>query len=152
VDAEPNYRLPMPKKPERVAWEVKPSPLPSKEGLIDPQSEKTASEELTGQGPAEPLEKLPLVETEDIEEDRITGECMATSAEDRWSARVLTGDARPRTREEHAAFHEAAFEPGDTFDFSNPEDVAEYERLYRRPSRSSRPPAGMRVTGTRGLP
>jgi hypothetical protein len=26
----------------------------------------------------------------------------------------------------------AAFEPGDTFDFSNPGDVAEFEKLYRR--------------------
>jgi hypothetical protein len=26
----------------------------------------------------------------------------------------------------------AAFEPGDTFDFSNPGDVAEFKKLYRR--------------------
>jgi hypothetical protein len=45
---------------------------------------------------------------------------------------VLTGNAQPRTRDEHKAFLLAAFEPGDTFDFSNPGDVAEYKKLYRR--------------------
>ena len=29
----------------------------------------------------------------------------------------------------------AAFEPGDTFNLSTPEDVAEFENLYRRPCR-----------------
>jgi hypothetical protein len=26
----------------------------------------------------------------------------------------------------------AAFDPGDVFDFSNPDDVAEFKKLYRR--------------------
>ena len=27
----------------------------------------------------------------------------------------------------------AGFEPGDLFDFNNPNDVAEFEQLYRKP-------------------
>ena len=45
----------------------------------------------------------------------------------RWSARILTGNAQPRTREEHRAFLEAAFEPGELFDFTNPDDVAQVQ-------------------------
>ena len=56
---------------------------------------------------------------------------MATLMKDRWSAKVFTG-AQPRTREEHLAFLMAAFEPGDTFDFSNPGDMTEFEKLYAR--------------------
>jgi hypothetical protein len=41
-------------------------------------------------------------------------------------AKVLTGNAQPRTREEHEAFLLAAFDPEDVFDFSNPEDKAEF--------------------------
>jgi hypothetical protein len=41
-------------------------------------------------------------------------------------AKVLTGKAQPRTREEHEAFLLAAFDPEDVFDFSNPEDKAEF--------------------------
>jgi hypothetical protein len=55
--------------------------------------------------------------------------------ETRWSADVLTGYSQPRTPEEYKAFLMAAFEPEDVFDFSNPSDVAEFERLYRRPCR-----------------
>jgi hypothetical protein len=55
--------------------------------------------------------------------------------ENRWSADVLTGYSQPRTPEEYKAFLMAAFEPEDVFDFSNPSDVAEFERLYRRPCR-----------------
>jgi hypothetical protein len=48
----------------------------------------------------------------------------------RWSAKSYTGDVQPRSREEHMAFLLAAFEPGDLFDFSNPDDPAEFEKLY----------------------
>ena len=60
---------------------------------------------------------------------------MATLPEDRWSAKVLTagGNAQPRTRKEFHAFLMAAFDPEEVFDFSNPEEVAEYGKLYRRP-------------------
>jgi hypothetical protein len=51
-------------------------------------------------------------------------------------ARVLTGNAQPRTRAECDAFLMAAFEPGDVFDFSNPADVEEYETLYPPVKRS----------------
>ena len=51
----------------------------------------------------------------------------------RWHAKVLTGDAQPRTREEHVAFHLAAFERGDVCDLSNPSDADEFDRLYRKP-------------------
>jgi hypothetical protein len=50
----------------------------------------------------------------------------------RWGARILTGSAQPRTRHEHEAFLMAAFDPGDVFDLSNPDDVAEFKKLYRR--------------------
>jgi hypothetical protein len=61
----------------------------------------------------------------------------------RWGARILTGSAQPRTRQECEAFLMAAFEPGDVFDLSNPDDAEEYKRLYqpikrtktKRPSR-----------------
>ena len=43
-----------------------------------------------------------------------------------WDAKVLTGNAQPRTREEHEAFLLAAFDPENVFDFSNPEDRAEF--------------------------
>ena len=59
---------------------------------------------------------------------------MADTAPSRWSAKILTGYHQPRTREEHADFLAAAFEPGDTFDFADPDDVAEFDRLYRRAS------------------
>ena len=39
---------------------------------------------------------------------------------------MLTGYSQPRTRKEHTDLLMAAFEPGDTFDFSNPEDAAEF--------------------------
>jgi hypothetical protein len=45
--------------------------------------------------------------------------------EGRWSARVLTGNAQPRTREENEAFLMAAFDSEDVFDLSNPDDLAE---------------------------
>ena len=48
------------------------------------------------------------------------------------AAGPLTGYPKPRTREEHAAFLMSAFDPEDVFDFSNPDDVAEFNRLYRR--------------------
>jgi hypothetical protein len=48
----------------------------------------------------------------------------------RWDAAILTGSAQPRTRAESDAFLAAAFEPGDTYDFSNSEDVAEWNKLH----------------------
>ncbi len=56
---------------------------------------------------------------------------VAGSATTRWSAKVLTGSAQPRTLEEHAVFLMSAFDPEDVFDFSNPGDVEEFDRLYR---------------------
>jgi hypothetical protein len=50
----------------------------------------------------------------------------------RWGANVLTGNAQPRTPEDCHAFLMAAFDPEDVFDFSNPADVAEFEKLYKR--------------------
>jgi hypothetical protein len=132
ADVEPNYRLPIPEKPERVVWEVKPKPLPGKKSQTGPQSEQAEIEELTGHIEAEPLGKPPLADPEDIEANRIAGEFMVTLAGDRWSANVLTGSAQPRTREEHTAFLMSAFDPEEVFDFSNLDDVAEFERLYRR--------------------
>ena len=60
---------------------------------------------------------------------------VADTAPSRRPTKMLTGYAQPRTRKEHTDFLMAAFEPGDTFNFSNPEDVAEFENLYRRPCR-----------------
>jgi hypothetical protein len=57
---------------------------------------------------------------------------MVDTASAGWAAKVLTGYHQPRRRKEHTAFLMAAFEPGDTFDFSNPEDSAEFEKLYPR--------------------
>jgi hypothetical protein len=57
---------------------------------------------------------------------------VAENAATRWSPGVLTGNTQPRTQRDCHAFLMAAFEPGDTFDFSNPEDIAEFDRLYRR--------------------
>jgi hypothetical protein len=34
---------------------------------------------------------------------------------------------------EHRAFLHVAFEPDDVFDFTKPDDVAEFESLYRKP-------------------
>jgi hypothetical protein len=56
---------------------------------------------------------------------------MADNATTGWSARVLTGYSQPR-RGEHTDFLMAAFDPEDVFDFSNPGDVAEFKKLYRR--------------------
>ena len=53
---------------------------------------------------------------------------------------MLAGYPQPRTREKHTDFLMSAFEPGDTFDFRNPEDVAEYAKLYRRPCRKGMQP------------
>jgi hypothetical protein len=68
---------------------------------------------------------------------------VAAPSQGRWSAKVLTGNAQPRTREENRAFLMAAFDPEDVFDFSNPSDVEEYKRVNqpikktqtKRPSR-----------------
>ena len=89
---------------------------------------------------AEALEKPSLAALGNIEAKRIADECMTTLPAGRWSAKALTGNARPRTREEHTDFLMAAFEPGDTFDFRNPEDVTEFENLYRRPCRKGMQP------------
>jgi hypothetical protein len=57
---------------------------------------------------------------------------MVDNAPTRWNAKVLTGYSPPRTLEEHAAFLMSAFDPEDVFDFNNADDVAEFEKLYRR--------------------
>ena len=57
---------------------------------------------------------------------------VAVLPEGRWDAKLLTGYSQPRTRGEHTAFLMAAFEPRDVFDFSNPDAVAEFNKLYRR--------------------
>jgi hypothetical protein len=46
--------------------------------------------------------------------------------------RSSTGNAQPRTLEEHAAFLMDAFDSEDIFDFNDSDDVAEFYRLYRR--------------------
>jgi hypothetical protein len=48
------------------------------------------------------------------------------------SSTRLTGNAQPRIREEHEAFLMAVFDPEDVFDRSNPDDLAEVKKLYRR--------------------
>jgi hypothetical protein len=98
----------------------------------DPRAEQAVFEELTGRTPTGPLGKPSPTKPEDIEAKRIAGEFMAALSEDRWSAKVLTGNAQPRTPKDCHAFLMVAFEPGDTFDFSNPDDMAEFEKLYRR--------------------
>ena len=60
---------------------------------------------------------------------------IANTAPSRWSAKMLTGYAQPRTRKEHADFLMAAFDPEDVFDFANPDDAEAFENLYRRPCR-----------------
>jgi hypothetical protein len=69
---------------------------------------------------------------------------IADEAASRWSARVLTGNAPPRTRHECEAFLMAAFDPEAVFDFSNPADVKEYKRLSQpiRRTQTKRPSRG----------
>jgi hypothetical protein len=62
ADVEPNFRLPIPKEPERLIWEVKPEPLPGKANPIGAQSEETVIEELKGHSEVEPLGNLSLAD------------------------------------------------------------------------------------------
>ena len=82
------------------------------------------------------MEKLSSTKPEDIEANRIVGEFMATLAGDGWSAKGLAaGNAQPRTRKEHTDFLMSAFDSEDVFDFANPDDVAAFANVYRRPCR-----------------
>ena len=55
----------------------------------------------------------------------------------RWSARVLTGAAQPRTLGEHKAFLLAQrLSPAMSSTLTNPDHAAEFERLYRKPAQS----------------
>ena len=132
----------VPPKPERTTWQVEVEPLPGK----DPQAEqvptpepKTAPEAVPDDYPRrqEETERL-LRESRPITLANNWPAINASASGQpkkpaKWDARVLTGDAKPRSHAEHAAFLATAFEPGDVFDFSNPIDVAEFERLCRKP-------------------
>ena len=50
----------------------------------------------------------------------------------RWGARIPTGSAQLQTRQEYEAFLMAAFDPEDVLDLNNPDDLAEFNQLYRR--------------------
>jgi hypothetical protein len=118
-------------------------------------TEKAVIEELTGHDPVKALENPPLAEPEDIEARRIAGELRklynvgaiagSDDPEVAFYASLIRGFGAtflPKGIEEAtvAVLPEGrrgamALEPGDTFDFSNPSDVAEFEKLYRRPCR-----------------
>lgn len=94
-----------------------------------PGPKRPALEESARQAPTESLGRPSPPDPEDFGTKRIAGEFMLPLARDRWSAKVLTGNAQPRTPKERHAFLMAAFDPEDVFDFSNPSDVEEYKRV-----------------------